>query len=309
MNKIRIVYIAGLGRNGGTLLDRILGSTPGFTSLGEVYFLWAKGLNRNELCNCGEPLRQCSFWSQVLADTFGAGQVPDGTELMHLVERVDKTRWIPSLLSPLRPPGFGAGLERYRDVLGRLSLALHERTDGNILVDSSKFASHAIILSQIPDVDLRVLHLVRDSRAAAFSWMKKKPLPAAAADDAYIPPRYGPVSSSVQWLYRNLASHLLRRHARAYMRVKYEDFAADPRATVERIVGWAGAPNAQLPFVSDKAVQLISGHTQSGNPNRFKTGEVTIRPDMKWIDELPRAKKALITAITWPLLLTYGYQV
>lgn len=308
MSTIRIVFIAGFGRNGGTLLDRILGATPGFSSLGEIYFLWAKGLNRNELCNCGQPLRQCSFWSEVLADTFGAGQVPDGTEMMRLVERVDKTRWIPSLVSPLRPPGFSANLDRYRDVLGRLTRALHEHSGGDILVDSSKFASHAIILSQIPDVDLRVLHLVRDSRAAAFSWLKKMRMPEVTEGDAYIP-RYGPVNSSVQWLYRNLGSHVLRRRAQAYMRVRYEEFAASPRATVERIVSWAGAPEAELPFVSENVVQLVSGHTQSGNPNRFNTGPVTIRADMKWIDELPKAKKRLITAITWPLLLAYGYRL
>ncbi len=307
MSTIKIVYIAGLGRNGGTLLDRILGATPGFTSLGEVYFLWAKGLHRNELCNCGAALRECSFWSAVLADTFD-GQVPDGTELMRLVDRVDRTRWIPSLVSPLRPPGFSADLARYRDVLRRLSLSLHEHTDGDILVDSSKFASHAIILSQIPEVDLRVLHLVRDSRAAAFSWMKKMRMPEVVDGDAFIP-RYGLVSSSVQWSYRNLASHLLRRHAQAYMRVRYEEFASSPRATVERIVSWADAPATQLPFVSDNVVQLVSGHTQSGNPNRFNTGEVTIRPDMKWTEELPTAKRRLITAITWPLLLAYGYRV
>ncbi|CAA9445792.1 hypothetical protein AVDCRST_MAG82-3308, partial [uncultured Rubrobacteraceae bacterium] len=29
----------------------------------------------------------------------------------------------------------------------------------------------------VPSVDLRVLHLVRDPRAAAYSWLKKKPQP------------------------------------------------------------------------------------------------------------------------------------
>lgn len=307
-DKVRILYIAGLGRNGGTLMDRLLGSVPGFASLGEVYFLWMKGVFHNELCNCGQPLRQCEFWDAVLRDTFAPQPVPDGREMTKLVEQVNRSRWIPSLITPLRPPGFTARLQRYKDVMQRLCTALHTHTGGDILVDSSKFASHAIILSQLPNVDLRVLHLVRDSRAAAFSWMKKLRKP-EVIDGSEFMPRFSPTSTSVQWVYRNLGSHLLRSRANAYMRLRYEDFAASPREYTRQIVDWAGAPDAPLPFVGDNVVQLVTGHTQSGNPNRFNTGDVTIRPDMKWTEDLPRRSRTLVTALTWPLLLAYGYNI
>ncbi|HEY4605248.1 MAG TPA: hypothetical protein VIH08_13030, partial [Blastococcus sp.] len=36
---LRVLYLAGIGRSGSTLLERILGEVPGICSLGEVVFL------------------------------------------------------------------------------------------------------------------------------------------------------------------------------------------------------------------------------------------------------------------------------
>jgi hypothetical protein len=45
----------------------------------------------------------------------------------------------------------------------------------------------------------------------------------------------------------------------------------------------------------------------SGNPNRFETGAVQLRPDVEWVGRLGRSHRALVTAVTWPLLLRYRY--
>jgi hypothetical protein len=45
----------------------------------------------------------------------------------------------------------------------------------------------------------------------------------------------------------------------------------------------------------------------SGNPNRFETGTVQLRPDSEWMHGLHRIHRALVTAVTWPLLLRYRY--
>ena len=64
---VTVLFVAGFGRNGGTLLDRVLGSVDGFCSLGEFRFVWQKGVVRNELCNCGVPFRDCPFWTAVFS--------------------------------------------------------------------------------------------------------------------------------------------------------------------------------------------------------------------------------------------------
>jgi hypothetical protein len=48
-------------------------------------------------------------------------------------------------------------------------------------------------------------------------------------------------------------------------------------------------------------------HTAFGNPGRFQTGEIPLRKDMRWRRELSIGEHALALALTWPLLLRYGY--
>jgi hypothetical protein len=45
----------------------------------------------------------------------------------------------------------------------------------------------------------------------------------------------------------------------------------------------------------------------SGNLNRFETGAVQLRPDTEWVHGLGRRQWALVTAVTWLLLLRYRY--
>ena len=41
---VRVLYVAGAGRSGSTVLANLLGEVPGFVSVGEVRFLWERGL-------------------------------------------------------------------------------------------------------------------------------------------------------------------------------------------------------------------------------------------------------------------------
>jgi hypothetical protein len=45
----------------------------------------------------------------------------------------------------------------------------------------------------------------------------------------------------------------------------------------------------------------------AGNPNRFKTGQVTIRLDDEWTRRMPRTRRLVVRALLWPFLLRYGY--
>ena len=48
-------------------------------------------------------------------------------------------------------------------------------------------------------------------------------------------------------------------------------------------------------------------HTAGGNPSRFETGSVDIRPDDDWRYQMPGRRRPYVTALTWPLLVRYGY--
>ena len=65
-----VIYIAGSGRSGSTLLERTLGALPGWVNIGEAIDIPRKVAPLDELCGCGEAFSACPFWSRV-GRTFG----------------------------------------------------------------------------------------------------------------------------------------------------------------------------------------------------------------------------------------------
>jgi hypothetical protein len=58
-----ILYIAGAGRSGSTLLGQILGQLEGFCFVGEMIGAWQTfGVRR---CGCQAMLTDCEFWAAV----------------------------------------------------------------------------------------------------------------------------------------------------------------------------------------------------------------------------------------------------
>jgi hypothetical protein len=202
-----------------------------------------------------------------------------------------------------------AEIAPYLETLGRLYRALAATTGSTVIVDSSKWPSYGRMLEMLPDVDLRVVHLVRDPRAVAHSWLRKKELPDRD------PPEHmyrTPADSSLHWSAWNVATEAF--WGDRLLRLRYEDFARRPRESVERIlefVGQGGGRGRQggreLPFVSERTVELGTTHTVSGNPDRLRSGPVQIAEDGGWRARLARRDRWLVTALTFPLLYRYGY--
>jgi hypothetical protein len=120
--------------------------------------------------------------------------------------------------------------------------------------------------------------------------------------------RFSPAKSSALWDSWNAsAGALWRRAPDRYLRLRYEDFVADPREGFEKILALVGEPDAGPPLVGEREVKLGVSHTVSGNPNRFETGAVELRTDREWISSMKPRDKALVTALTLPLLKHYGY--
>ena len=155
-------------------------------------------------------------------------------------------------------------------------------------------------------VDFNALHLPRDPRAAAYSWLKKKPQPDSDTKEFMV--RFSPTKSSAMWDSWNASAEALwRRSLGRYLRLRYEDFVADPRESFEKIRDLVGEQSVEPPLVGEREVKLGVSHTVSGNPNRFDTGAVELRTDREWISQMNPRDKALVTSLTLPLLSRYGY--
>jgi Sulfotransferase family len=297
----RVLYIAGWGRSGSTILDNVLGQVDGFFSAGELMYLWRRGLLEGRLCGCGTPVRDCEVWTRVLARAYPRGVDPH--DLLRLESRSARTRHLPLHLARRRPGGVA-----YRDSLGALYDAIGSETGCRTIVDSSKSPSYGRVLATVDGLDVRVVHLVRDPRAVAYSWVRRK----LQRDD---PQRvrsmrsHGPAASSLYWNLLNESTRLLwQNEAGRHLLVRYEDFVARPQPTVDAIVRFAGESPQALPWTASGELELEPTHTVSGNPSRFDHGTVALRADVEWQQKLTQRARRVVDAITFPFRGRYGYR-
>ena len=308
---IRVIYLGGLGRSGSTLLERLIAELPGVNALGEVVHLWQRGLADNERCGCGHRFGDCAFWSLVGKAAFGGWDHVSVRRVAELKNAVDRTRFIPLLAGPGVPARMRQCLTEYTSYYLRAYQAVAEVTGDVAMVDSSKHASLAFCLSRRPEIDLRVVHLVRDSRAVAYSWTKTVARPEASSE-SYMT-TYAPVRAAGQWNAENSALQLLARRGTPVLRIRYEDLIKSPEATVRALARFAGlrADDTALGFLGNdgesRRAVLHEAHTASGNPIRFATGAVSIHGDDRWRAAMPGWHRRTVTAMTLPLLAHYGY--
>ena len=301
----RVLYLGGLGRSGTTLLERVLGEVPGMCSVGELVHLWQRGVLDDETCGCGEPFSRCPFWTEVGERAFGGWDPALAARMEDLRPRIDRTRVIPRLLAPRLLGRHRAELREYVATWLTLHRAISAASGGAVVIDSSKHSSLAFCLRTEPGIDLRVVHVVRDSRGVAYSWTKEVVRPEATDGEALMT-RYSPSRSSVLWVGHNLFFGLLGRLGVRTRLLRYEDFVADPSRVLTELAEFAGVPAAP-DVVQGSTVLLSPSHTVAGNPMRFRTGPTQLRRDDAWRTELPRGRRRLVTALTAPLLARYGY--
>lgn len=323
---VRVVYLGGLGRSGSTLLERLLGELPGVCPAGELVHLWQRGITQNERCGCLERFGSCDFWTQVGKAAFGGWENVSTDRIGGLRASVDRTRHIPLLARRSLPARLQAAVTDYTSHYLSIYRAIADVSGCQTVVDSSKHASLAFCLARREEIGLRVIHLVRDSRAVAYSWTTKvaRPDRCVGPDRSGGPGRpeggtgsymttYSPARAAAQWNAQNGALQLLARRGTPVLRLRYEDFVAAPEQSVRQAARFAGLGSVDLPLGflgsdgESPCALLSQAHTASGNPLRFAIGKVPISSDDRWRAAMPAAERRTVTALTLPLLSHYGY--
>ena len=307
---VKVVYIAGIGRSGSTLLARALGGADGLTAAGEAMHFFGRGLTNNELCGCGRPVRDCPLWGRVADRLTDSGSPLPTSRIERLRHRITEGRHLPALFSPVRTPAFEAKLEAYREQLSRLYAEIRRASDARVIVDSSKNAGYARILGDAPGVELHLVHLVRDSRGVAHSLQKKTERPGVPwSNEDELLDRRRPGMAALFWSAAQLMVESLGSDATSYCRVRYRDFVRSPVPTLKRMlrnVGEYRGPR-QLDHVRDGRLELDAQHVLAGNPMREQQGTVPLEEDLAWRRNLGTVTRGLVTALTLPLLNRYGY--
>lgn len=308
--QVPVLYIGGHGRSGSTILGQTLGQIPGFVNVGELWQVWYRGLRENERCGCGQLFYSCEFWRAVGGEAFGGWDNVDVDKMVAFRPYLKSPRYAPhyalAAKAGIRSRKMNTLVEESGPILEGLYRAIQRVSGAEVVVDSSKRQSYAVLLSLLSFADLRVVHLVRDSRAVAYSWARSKESPAAVG--GRLMPRMSPAKASRGWSLRNYSYGFLSSFARL-SRLRYEDFVNDPTFYLAETLTRVGFDDevGNLPGVRGREISLSVDHSVSGNPARFRTGNVALRPDEEWKIKMRGADKNVVTALTAPLLLKYGY--
>lgn len=304
---VQVAFVGGHGRSGSTLLSRVLGEVPSFCAIGELRYLWRQGVRRGQMCGCRKRFHDCEFWTEVGRHAFGGWDQVDAREVIGLQRVIERNRYAPMLLAPRVFPSFARRLARYAEITGALYRGVARTSGCDVVVDSSKSPSSALVLRRIPGVDPYLVHLVRNSYGVCYSWSRT-----VVREDrgGRLMAQHSTARTALEWSGFNLAFDVLPALGVPSTLVRYEDFITRPAEQTRRICAFLGRPEApgRLDFISDGAVTLQPGHTVAGNPMRLSVGEQPLAVDERWRTELdPRARR-VIRPLTALGMARYGYR-
>jgi hypothetical protein len=325
--KIEYMYILGASHSGSTLLALLLNAHPDIATIGELDS-GGVGAVDGYLCSCRRPLTDCPFWQAVAEqmarrqsgftlDNRGTHfQVPAGRvyrwlmDVEHRGPFVEAVRNLALGLSPVCRRAFAEFARRSVDLV---DVVLRQK-QSRIFVDSSKHAHRLKYLRRIPAFDIRVLHIVRDGRGVAATYMDQDRF-ADAADPSL---RRGGRGASADTPYAlsipmAQAADEWRRYMRSseyalaglnpsrWIEVHYEDLCRDPQPVLRRIFEFAGVDPTR--WVRD--FRSVEYHILGNGMRLDSTSE--IRLDERWKQVLTPYDLSVFDAIAGRINRRYGY--
>lgn len=301
--RIPLVYILSNGRSGSTILDMLLGAHPAVWTMGEVQLMPLDAAHNIQPCGCGRSVATCSFWSLFASKVQNseskfpveyfrlpnrAGKVLRGNLLQDLWRSRISRRWLSAVAE--------YGSENYK-LISLVKQKAAERRSGDIrwLIDASKDAYRLFWLAESRLFDIRVIHLVKDSRAFVYSMVCKNE---AASWSRIL--RY-----SARWCVENLIAARVCNNGFPSNHVKlvrYENLAENPKETMSEIFQWLDLDDAG-DFMS--GFRENENHGISGNASRLETKPFTL--DEKWKHNMPAAQAWFVRVSTLPIMRHFGY--
>ena len=89
---INVIFIAGAGRSGSTLLGRVLGMAHDAKNFNELRPIWKKGFLDNQKCSCGARFSECVFWKPVY-DEISNRTAMSPKDIYDLHRKVDRMKF------------------------------------------------------------------------------------------------------------------------------------------------------------------------------------------------------------------------
>lgn len=323
--KTKLVYLLAASHSGSTLLAMLLGTHPRVCTVGELRFNGFQK-ERGYRCSCRALIEECGFWKRVSSamaeDGFDFDVRRAGTDFTG-----DVTPYARKLLKPLHR---GPALELVRDRLLTLSpnwrrslVRVQKRnvaamrnilkcTGKEIIVDSSKLGMRLKYLRRNPDLDIRVVWLIRDGREVALTYMD--PARFADASDPGLRGGGSGGDRSDERLHVRAAARDWRRCIEdaeeavrflppgRVLKVHYEHLCSNPGATLSRIFEFMGVGPADVVSEFRKVEQHVIGNGMRLDQDR------KIRLDLRWPNVFSSDELAAFNEVAGTVNARMGYQ-
>ncbi|MBL4663658.1 MAG: hypothetical protein JKY22_08925, partial [Flavobacteriaceae bacterium] len=180
---IKIIFIAGDGRSGSTLLDTVLSNVEESISVGECHRFWVRYVENESHCACSKVMQNCSLWSKVeqkLQDKFPDYSASEFEKKVREIQYYKNFKRIPSLLKSEEWVYFA-------EVVKAFYTTISEVSESKCIIDSSKSMPWAYLLQQMDGFDVRIIHLERNLTEVANSWKKIIRLPEYTKREVFMP--------------------------------------------------------------------------------------------------------------------------
>jgi hypothetical protein len=319
-----LAYILAASHSGSTLLAMLLGSHSEVCTVGELKAT-SLGDPARYRCSCGELIRQCPFWTNVsrrMAErgcpfdvtnartNIDAGADPYARALLRPLVRGPAQEPLRDLALNL-DPSWRRQLKAFHARNAALAASLLEETGKRVVVDSSKIGIRLKYLLRNPDLELRVIRLVRDGRAVALTYTD----PAEYAD-ASSPERRGGGggdSRDAERVPLQQAAHEWRRSNEEadallasvdpakQLTISYEDLCGSTAEVLGRAFQFLG-----VDAPADLSDWRARPHHVVGNGMRFDSAS-EVRLDDRWRTALNPAALETFEAEAGPLNRRLGY--
>jgi len=258
-----VIYIMGTGRSGSTVLEIMLANNRGAFGAGEAFNLLMDGFIHDKECSCGYAFSECDVWSKVKANV-GLSE----SECRRLAEKSGKLEQHKGFWRQI----FGRLRKKDKVECVSLNLALlrHIKRAANaeVVIDSSKYAGRALLLTRAMPGKVRVIWLTRSPRGILASYAKR---------DGGEQPSMPPIWVLAYVAFVTLCAAIARKKlGDQCIHVRYEDLLADPVGQIDRIEKWSECDlsGTRERLVEDDVFEV--GHVVTSNQLR-KQGKITLK--------------------------------
>lgn len=277
-------------------------------------------------CSCKEAILECPFWQEVrkrmarrgiefdLADSHTDFRSDSST----YVQRLSKANHKGVLLEMIRDGAlwFSPAWRKHHQRTQQRNVALMETvlniSRGKIIIDSSKAAVRLKYLLRNRDINTKVIHLIRDGRAVALTYMdparfadaKDPAMRGGGSGDQRAHEGLSMARAAREWRRSNEeAEHILRRLDKSqWIDVRYEDLCKDTEDTLRRLFEFLGLnPDKRV-----REFRMIESHVLGNGMRLDTTSQISL--DERWKAVLTEAELLSFDRIAGKMNRRCGYE-